>query len=686
MSKYYQILIKAISIILIDANYLYATQGIYDCKSYDIIIQEDNKIMVAGYAKLDGVSRFMTARYTSFGSVDSSYGYNGCVITPFDNTQYVGHALAQINDNTIVVGGRQTSAGGLAIARYDSSGALDKSFNETGFVVKTVGNNAVAYDVVSANNKSIIAGSSLIDNTLKIVLARYDENGELDNSFGTQGIVTTLVNSGSAARSIIKNNNKILVSGFSVLSNNEKNFLVARYNNSNGLLDTSFNGSGVVVTPIGMNAVASSIDILPTGHIIAAGASDNRWALVKYNANGTRDLSFGIQGIVTTTIGACAQITDIAIQPDGKIVAVGFADNMLAVARYQSDGSLDIFFGNNGIVTQTIGVYAVGHAVAVQSDGKIAVAGGSNNGSFVMRYNENGGIDTGFGAKGIVKFPNIFKGPDVYDIVDSNIAPTAGIKYSKLQLADSIQNSDISLNAAIDDGKLDTIKTAGKVLNQATSATPLNVSNAIVSRDTLGNFSANIVMATLLGSVIGNASENILKTGDTMTGPLVLAAGSIAQPSLQFSKNEQTGFSAHDNTITISSNGVEHVVFEDTGSVIIASPLSGVGLQVQGGGIQVVGNIVDEGTIQFNTNDITLNAAGSTQGTLKIFTGQGNTGIFGTITIHYGTAGFINTPTICLTTINGVSATLTIDSANSGSANITSNLVNVPFNFIAIGI
>lgn len=676
MNKYY--------IVMCFAMCAYATQGIYDCKTYDMAIQDDNKILVAGYAKLDGVTRFMTARYTPFGSVDTTYGYNGCVITPFDNP-CMAHSLVQEDDTTIVVGGHQNGMGGLVVARYNSLGELDVSFNETGFVTKVIGSSAVAYDVALGNNKYTVAGSSLINNVLKIVLARYDANGQLDNSFGTQGIVTTLVNTGAAARAITKNNNKILVTGFSVLPNNEKQFLVARYNNSNGLLDTSFNGNGIATTSIGANASACAIKTLSTGHIIAAGTSDNRFALVKYKSNGSRDNSFGDHGIVTTIIGANAQINDIALQPDGKIVAVGFVDDQVAIVRYQSNGSIDTSFGNNGIITQTIGLYAIGYAITLQSDGKILAAGSSNNGSFVLRYQDNGVIDATFGIKGIVKFPNIFKGPDVYDIVDSNVSVNAGIKYSKLQLAHSIQNGDIAPDASINDGKLDVIKTPGKVLNQATSATPLTASNTIVMRDTLGNFSANTVIATLFGSVIGNASDNVLRTGDTMSGPLVLAAGSIAQPSLQFNDNEQTGLSAHNNTITVSSNGVKHVVFEDTGSVIIAPPLSGAGLQIQGGGIQVVGDIIVEGNIQFNTDDVPLNAVGSTQGLRKIFTGVGNTGIFGTVTIHYGAAGFNNPPVICVNAINGVSAIITINNVTATSADITSNIVNVPFDFIAIG-
>lgn len=685
MSKYYKSLVKIICIVLMCATIrIQATRGIYECKTYDIILQDDQKIIVAGAAKLDGVTRFMTARYTPFGSVDTTYGYNGCVVIPFDNS-CVAHALTLIDDKAVVVGGLQNEAGGLVVARYDSSGMLDEDFNETGFVIKVIGNNAVAYDVMLANNKKyIVAGSALINNVLKIVLARYDADGQLDNGFGTQGIVTTLVNNGAAARAITKHNNKILVAGFSVLSNTEKRFLVSRYNN-NGLPDTSFNGSGHVVTPIGINATACALEVLPSGHIIAAGTSDNQFALVKYKPNGTRDNSFGDQGIVTSMIGANAQINDIAIQLDGKIVAVGFVDDQVALVRYQSNGSIDTTFGNNGIVKLAIGIYAVGKAIVLQPDGKLLVAGGSNNGSFVLRYNENGKIDTTFGIKGIVKFPNIFKGPDVYDIVDSNIANNAGITYSKLQLADSIQNKDIASNAAIHDSKLGTIKTPGKVMNQATSATPLNIANTIVTRDTLGNFTANMVMATLFGSVIGNASDNVLKTGDTMSGPLVLAAGSVLRPSLQFNGNEQTGLSAHNNTITLSSNGVEHVVFEDTGSVIIAPPLVGAGLQIQGGGIQVVGDVVVEGNIRFKADDAMLNVVGTTQGLRKVFTGVGNTGAFGTVTIHFGAADFNNPPIICVNAINGVSASITINNVTATSADITSNLVSVPFNFIAIG-
>ena len=135
-----------------------------------------------------------------------------------------------------------------------------------------------------------------------------------------------------------------------------------------------------------------------------------------------------------------------------------------------------------------------------------------------------------------------------------------------------IVDSDISASANILDSKLATITTAGKVNNSATTATSLNTPSTIVSRDVLGNFAAGTITSNLIGNVAGSSSLNVLKTGDTMTGALILPAGTSAVPSLQFTGSTNTGLSANiPNILSFNTNGTERMSINGSGNVIINS-------------------------------------------------------------------------------------------------------------------
>jgi len=201
---------------------------------------------------------------------------------------------------------------------------------------------------------------------------------------------------------------------------------VVRYN-SNGSLDTSFGNGGIVTTNFPQGSYAFDVALQPDGKIIAAGtvfvdfnpgeSSDTDFALARYNADGTPDTTFGNGGQVTTDfVGLEDDAFSVLIQPDGKIVAVGSANDPatfydFAAARYLSDGNIDTTFGVAGKVHTDFGDQNFDRArsAALQPDGGIVAAGfaTSQNGgvqSFaVARYNSNGVLDTGFGTNGMTQ-------------------------------------------------------------------------------------------------------------------------------------------------------------------------------------------------------------------------------------------------------------------------------------------
>jgi uncharacterized delta-60 repeat protein len=173
-------------------------------------------------------------------------------------------------------------------------------------------------------------------------------------------------------------------------------FALARYN-PNGSLDTSFNGTGKVTTAIGsLGSYPSALALQPDGKLVEAGESSNgysreRFALARYNPDGSLDTSFNGTGKVTTAIGLRAHADALLLQPDGKLVAAGYSRHGssydFALARYNPDGSLDTSFNSNGKLTTPIGPGTdSASALVLQPNGRLVAAGSSDNGSRHMDF------------------------------------------------------------------------------------------------------------------------------------------------------------------------------------------------------------------------------------------------------------------------------------------------------------
>jgi len=147
---------------------------------------------------------------------------------------------------------------------------------------------------------------------------------------------------------------------------------------SPGDLDPSFGSGGTVISDFG-GFSANSLALQPDGKIVVAGSFGFDFALARYNADGRLDAGFGSGGKVTTDFGDWDGAHAVAIQADGKIVVAGssgfFVHTDIAMARYNPDGSLDPTFGSGGKVTTVFGTSSNAHALALQADGKIVIRG-----------------------------------------------------------------------------------------------------------------------------------------------------------------------------------------------------------------------------------------------------------------------------------------------------------------------
>ena len=354
------------------------------------------------------------------GSLDNSFSSDGKVTTAFGSGLDFGFSVAVQLDGRIVVAGNTDNGSDrdFALARYNMDGTVDNSFSGDGKVTTAFGSgNDIGLAVaIQPDGRIVMAGFAYVGSGRDFVLARYNTDGTLDNSFSADGKVTTDFGTGDAGDDdgwsvAIQQDGRIVVAGYSNIGTSV-DFALARYN-TDGTLDNSFSADGKVTTDFGTgDDSGASVAIQLDGKIVVAGSSSGDFALARYNTDGTLDNSFSGDGKVTTDFGTgSSNGRSVAIQPDGKIVVAGRAyvgtDSDLAIARYSTDGTLDNSFSGDGKVSTDFGtVAAAGNSVTIQSNGKIIVAGSASNGTdsdFVLaRYNTDGTPDNGFGVNGKV--------------------------------------------------------------------------------------------------------------------------------------------------------------------------------------------------------------------------------------------------------------------------------------------
>src|SRR6266545_965702 len=339
------------------------------------------------------------------GDLDPTFGVGGVVTTPI--LRGGAQALVLQPDGKLVAAGK----GGdhFALVRYNPDGSLDTSFGSGGVVTTAIGpyGDAARAVALQPDGKLVAAGKA---GTL-IALTRYNPDGSLDTGFGVGGKVTTSIAApGSEAYALaLQPDGKLVAAGRTWEENQGKimsMFALVRYN-PNGSRDTSFGSEGLVWWPLyDSSARAFALALQPDGKLGAAGPPN--FTLVRYNPDGSLDTSFGVGGRVTTAIESASEAHALALQPDGKLVAAGKGGNHFALVRYNPNGSLDTSFGSGGVVTTAIGAYGDGaFALALQPNGKLVAAGYASPTKFpdyfaVVRYNPDGSVDRTFGADGIV--------------------------------------------------------------------------------------------------------------------------------------------------------------------------------------------------------------------------------------------------------------------------------------------
>jgi uncharacterized delta-60 repeat protein len=390
-----------------------------------LALQADGKVVVAGTSTNTLDPDFAVFRFQTNAALDPAFGSGGSLLTDvgFDREDRARDVARQA-DGKIVVAGHidRGSNWDWGLARFTSSGVLDTSFAGTGKRTTAIG---PSFDfcesvAIQPDGKILAAGSTWNGSNYDFALARYFEDGQLDvqhvfnAGFGGDGIATTAIGTGDEQifKVLVQSDGKVVAAGYT-RSGSDFDLAVVRYL-SHGELDSSFGAGGKVTTGVGSGDDFGSAAVLQSdGKVVVGGYSHNGsnfdFALVRYTTAGALDPTFGTGGKVVTPVGAGTDVAfTMALQSDGKILLAGYANNGtrddIALVRYTTTGALDATFGSGGkVVTATGTTPTQASDVAVQSDGRIVAIGtafGAPDDTVLQRYTSSGVLDSTFGIGG----------------------------------------------------------------------------------------------------------------------------------------------------------------------------------------------------------------------------------------------------------------------------------------------
>ncbi|MCW5961856.1 MAG: VCBS repeat-containing protein [Pyrinomonadaceae bacterium] len=399
-----------------------------------VAIQTDGKIVIGGIAPFTATGRdFAIVRYNVDGSLDTSFDGDGIFHTSLAGASQM-EILRSIEldgfGRIIAVGSASEAVAesSFALIRLNSDGNLDTTFSGDGkLLIKTRGNTfEEANDVViHAGNKILIAGSSGYS-AVDLALVRFNDDGSLDNSFGSGGVVYTRISEeldGILNALGLAPNGDIVAGGSAQNSAGGEDFVFAKYS-ANGVPTPAFGVPGYVLKNLFDNNTTSyegkSVALQADGRLVVAGnfysnTGASNGFVARLDRNGSLDRNFNNQSGFLTINSPSAderEITAVAVQPDGKIVVVGnyegSSDFGIFVSRFNSNGTPDTTFGSSGVAV--ISIFSgggLGQDIAILPNGKIAIAGASVNiftqlAKFaVFRLTANGSLDSTFGSGGV---------------------------------------------------------------------------------------------------------------------------------------------------------------------------------------------------------------------------------------------------------------------------------------------
>jgi len=349
------------------------------------------------------------------GALDPNFGFAGVM-------GGIGTDLSDLNDIAVGNDGKIVGVGRRSndffVARVTANGRFDDSLADRGILQTDFngGTDTAGNVQIQTDGKIIVVGLSIQNSQRRVALARYNPDGSLDNTFGTGGKVVLASNFVVAFTSVIK----IQADGKYVLNCQIGNHIGIVRLNSNGTLDTTFDGDGLVTTNLGTTTSSPyDLAIQQDGKIVVVGARNiNQDSFIlRYNTNGSLDTTFNVTGTKIINYSPNSDfLMSLAIQPDGKIVAVGNSNNATVVSRFLSNGNFDTTFIGGGTIPYNLDTVnnEWGTGIHIMADGRMIVISASAVSPrplLAARLNQNGSLDTTFAKFGILRNSNLSTSP-----------------------------------------------------------------------------------------------------------------------------------------------------------------------------------------------------------------------------------------------------------------------------------
>ena len=413
------------------------------------VVQPDGKIIVAGEAGESSTYKVAVARYNTDGTLDTSFGNSGTLLVTVGTARSYARNIAVQPDGKIVIGAYTYDdiAGDFAVVRLNADGTLDNSFGTNGITIIDNGSHEVVDAMTLLSDGKILLAGNNYDNFLA---ARFNTDGSLDTSFGTNGWATTVFDSSysQVKDATTQNDGKILLSGFaSDIATGRHSIAIARFN-TDGTIDSTFGTSGRVSFNIGsFDDYGAGVAVQTDGKIIIGGYtildsnfSEYDFAAVRLNSDGTFDNSYGTNGIAITSVidNGRNYAEQMLMQPDNKVVLMGFVgagsnDDDMGMVRFDTDGNLDATFGTGGKVTTDVsGRYDYGKAIAMQPDHKIILTGYSYT-------------NAGVAEIVVARYDNFILGANDSQNIEFRLYPNPANDRINIEMSDALLNYQVEI-------------------------------------------------------------------------------------------------------------------------------------------------------------------------------------------------------------------------------------------------